>query len=407
MNTSLVQWFRLPSLVVAAALQILPLTRAAVPLAQSTGQLLAIVFRWAAGAATALGSIQAVSGASTTITSAKTTTGTNGVPFSFRVTTAPDQAGYWTASGLPLGLSLSGTSGKPLWRIQGTPTETGEFTVRLTAKEKSNSTGNRVISGTMVIKVLAGVAPPVITAQPGALEVIQGQDAVFRVTATGSGLTYQWRKDGQAIQGATAATLTLPAVTSAAAGRYDVVVTSSGGTLTSDAADLVVLVPPSVVTAPKEVTVAEGAPWELRVEAAGTAPLSYQWQFQGADLAGETSAVLARAAGSTNDTGAYQVVVRNSAGSVTTVPVSVTVTPKAALTAPVLSVVLTAPGLLSVSFDAVAGGVYTIERSFDLVAWEAVSVLGPSLSPGVQTVEVQTPEGVSAASVFVRVRASN
>ncbi|MCC6232704.1 MAG: putative Ig domain-containing protein [Verrucomicrobiales bacterium] len=403
MSTMMYRSMRLPSLVVAVALQVLPLTRAALPFARSAGQVLAIVFRWATGAAAAMGGIQAVSGASTTVTSAKTAKGTNGVPFSFRLTTAPDQAGYWTASGLPLGLSLSGTSGKPLWRIQGTPTETGQFQVKLTAKEKSTSKGDRVVSATMVINVLAGVAPPSISTQPLGQKVVLGAEAVFQVTAAGSeSLTYQWRKDGTAIAGAVAPTLTLSAVTADAAGVYDVIVTGSGGAVTSEPATLTVLVPPTISTPPLDVTVQEGAAWQLSVEATGTAPFSYQWQFQGTDLTGETAAVLARAAATTNEAGAYQVIVRNAAGSVTSHAANVEVTVKPVVTAPHLTVGMTSPGVLEVRFDAVAGGVYHVERSSDFVAWENHKTLGPSVASGAQTVEV--PITSADGGGFIRVR---
>ena len=57
------------------------------------------------------------------------------------------------------------------------------------------------------------------------------------VTATGTQpFTYQWRKDGTAIAGATNRTLTLANVTSSAAGAYTVVVTNAQGTATSSSA---------------------------------------------------------------------------------------------------------------------------------------------------------------------------
>jgi hypothetical protein len=75
---------------------------------------------------------------------------------------------------------------------------------------------------------------PTITTQPIAQSVVTGANATFTVVATGSGtLTYQWSKDGTAISGATASTLTLSAVSSANAGNYSVKVSNSSGSITS------------------------------------------------------------------------------------------------------------------------------------------------------------------------------
>ena len=63
--------------------------------------------------------------------------------------------------------------------------------------------------------------------------------ATFSVTATGSGLTYQWQKNNANISGATAATYTITGATTAHAGTYRCVITNSGGaSATSNGASL-------------------------------------------------------------------------------------------------------------------------------------------------------------------------
>lgn len=76
---------------------------------------------------------------------------------------------------------------------------------------------------------------PVIATHPRPLSIATGlnRDATLSVVAKGSGLSYQWRKDGVNIAGATAATYVLTDVTSAAKGTYDVVVSNSSGAVTS------------------------------------------------------------------------------------------------------------------------------------------------------------------------------
>ncbi len=79
---------------------------------------------------------------------------------------------------------------------------------------------------------------PVITTQPTALTVNAGSSARFTMAATGA-TSYQWKRNGQAIAGATAPSYTLSAASSANNGdSYTVTVTNAGGSVTSSAAAL-------------------------------------------------------------------------------------------------------------------------------------------------------------------------
>jgi glucose/arabinose dehydrogenase len=92
--------------------------------------------------------------------------------------------------------------------------------------------------------VYNGSQAPVITSQPQSISVPQGQTATFSVTASGSPTpTYQWRRNGTNISGATSPTYTIPNVQPADAGQYSVVVTNSAGTVTSNNATLTVTQP--------------------------------------------------------------------------------------------------------------------------------------------------------------------
>lgn len=94
--------------------------------------------------------------------------------------------------------------------------------------------------------VIAG--GPTIVTQPLSASVGAGATATFTVVATPAPLTYQWRKDGVAIPGATSATLTIPNAQAANQGSYTVVVSNTtGGSVVSNAATLTVL---SGATAP-------------------------------------------------------------------------------------------------------------------------------------------------------------
>jgi hypothetical protein len=82
---------------------------------------------------------------------------------------------------------------------------------------------------------------PSITTQPASQSVAAGASVTFSVVATGTSmLSYQWRKDGSSVSGATSSSYTISSVASSDAGSYDVVVTNSVGTATSSAATLTV-----------------------------------------------------------------------------------------------------------------------------------------------------------------------
>lgn len=84
--------------------------------------------------------------------------------------------------------------------------------------------------------------PPSITTQPANTTVKAGRTAKFTVTAAGATpLSYQWRKNGTNISGATKSSYTTPATTQADNGAlYSVVVTNSIGSVTSNNATLTV-----------------------------------------------------------------------------------------------------------------------------------------------------------------------
>ena len=95
----------------------------------------------------------------------------------------------------------------------------------------------------LALVAAAAASPPTITTPPQSQVVPATSNVTFTVAATGSGLTYQWRKGGVDLGGATSDTLTLNSVTRAASGVYSVVVTSGGSSTPSSAATLRVIVP--------------------------------------------------------------------------------------------------------------------------------------------------------------------
>ncbi|KAB2645128.1 MAG: immunoglobulin domain-containing protein, partial [Verrucomicrobia bacterium] len=194
------------SLGLAVVLQVLPLTRVVVATTPAMGSSYAIIATWIAGVTALMGGIDAVSGASTTITSPTSATGTNGVAFSYRISTGPQAANTFAASPLPPGLIVSTTTG----RITGTPTTTGVYLIGLTASD--SGIANRTITTNLTLTIIAGGVSggtaPSFTTQPTSQTVTAGANVNFNVTASGTApLSYQWRLNGANISGATSATL--------------------------------------------------------------------------------------------------------------------------------------------------------------------------------------------------------
>lgn len=87
-------------------------------------------------------------------------------------------------------------------------------------------------------------AAPMITMQPGNATVMAGASATFTVAITGGTppITYQWKRNGVAVPGATSTTYMTPAtVASDTASKYSVDVINPVGTLSSNAALLTVI----------------------------------------------------------------------------------------------------------------------------------------------------------------------
>lgn len=74
--------------------------------------------------------------------------------------------------------------------------------------------------------------------------------------------------------------------------------------------------PPTIGTQPASLTVAAGSPAAFSVVASGAAPLSYQWQFNGAAIPGAVGANYSINSAQAAHAGTYTVVVSNSGGSV-------------------------------------------------------------------------------------------
>lgn len=161
-------------------------------------------------------------------------------------------------------------------------------------------------------------APPVIETQPIAQTVVTGNSATLSVTANGvPAPSYQWRRNGEAIVGATAASLVIESVSLNDDADYDVMVSNAVSTITSETVHLTVHTPPAIETQPLGQTVAIGENVTLTVVASGVPAPEYQWRHDGEPISGATDSSYTIASAMAEDAGSYDVVVSNPKGSVT------------------------------------------------------------------------------------------
>lgn len=172
-------------------------------------------------------------------------------------------------------------------------------------------------SGLSDVAVLTVIpfAPPAITSSPQSAAVCEGDSVTFDVQAAGAPpLSYQWRRDGILIAGATSPTLVIDPVMSTDAGDYDVLVSDLCSSVSSDVAQLTVGSLPVITRQPIDRTVAAGEGVTFVVEAVGGSP-TYQWRMDGTDIPGATASTYVIPLVTAMDEGSYDVVVA-SCGSV-------------------------------------------------------------------------------------------
>src|SRR4029077_6841887 len=102
-----------------------------------------------------------------------------------------------------------------------------------------------------------------------------------------------------------------------------------------------VRVPAQIAAQPVNQAVVLGQNASFSVAAFGDAPLSYQWNFNGTDLSGETGSALALTNVQTNQAGNYTVLVANDYGSVTSRVATLTVSFPPTITSQPQSLVVT------------------------------------------------------------------
>ena len=202
---------------------------------------------------------------------------------------------------------------------------------------------------------------PWIIEQPVGQTVNAGQPVSFTTVAVGT--AYQWQFNGANISGATSSAYSIASVAATNAGSYACVISGTNGTVTSAVALLTVLVPPAITLQPQSQTLLAGTSATFSVAANGTAPLSYQWQWNSTIYPPDTAATSFTA----TNAGSYSVTVSNQVGVVIsdTVTLSFTNPPPGSFNS--LSVL--ADGSLQLNMSGFPGAAYVLEFTADWASW--------------------------------------
>ena len=346
--------------VLAAFLQLAPLLR----VAQSAPGVMAaptlFILRWVFGAAAVAGSFHGLSGATgATPASARATNGVRmSVTFSITSSSHGTAKSYSVQDGLPLpqGLTMS-TRGT----LSGTPTESGNFIMRLTGWQNSNLSGDS--AGINVPLTVVSANPPVFTAQPTSVTVAAGQSVSLTASFKGDQpLTLRWFKEDLEVKNATNATLIITSAQAADAGRYRLRLVNDIATAYSDWATLTVqaaVAKPVITTQPVGRALHAGEGFSLGVSATGT-NLTYAWTRDGLVVgsAGPPGPTLVVTNVTATAAGVYRVRISNLGGFVDSDGATLSVSGPVVWDQPTL-----VSDSLRLSFNGLTGRRYAIESA--------------------------------------------
>lgn len=249
-----IHWINLPGALLMLLLQRMP---ALGPVA-AAGQVIVAspvgtVLKATVAAVAALGAVNTVVGATPLVPSSGTAAGVTvaagssvNIFYTVNGTQTPPQS--WSVSGsFPPGLNFSGlTSGGFVNAgnliLSGTPTTAGSYSLNIQAFEsiEGGGIGSPLYHYTVTVTGSVNTAPS-ITSQPQSQTVSEGGSVTFSAAASGSPTpTFQWKKNGADIGGATGSSYTIASTVLGDAGSYTVTASNAAGSATSNTATLTV-----------------------------------------------------------------------------------------------------------------------------------------------------------------------
>lgn len=227
-------------------------------------------------------------------------------------------------------INIPGATGTTLSLINVSAADEGFYSCMITS-----ACGNNLFSNQVQLSV---DNYPVIISNPISLLRCESDNANFTVNATGSGISYQWQKngvdltDGARISGTQSNSLSIDQVNGSDVGNYSCIITGSCSTISTNPATLSVDTSLAITTQPENVETCLNSNVFFTVTAAGN-NLSFQWFKDGINLSGETGSTLVINNIQNTHAGNYTCVVSNSCGrTVTSVPAALSISESVSIT---------------------------------------------------------------------------
>jgi len=277
--------------------------------------------------------------------------------------------------------------------------------------------GYQGASGVAQLQIGLGRPLSFVTPLPASQLVTAGSNATFAATAVGSTpLFYQWQLNGANLPGATKSTYTVVKAQAGSVGNYTVIASNVVGVVTSSPpALLTVQYAPLIVAGPSNQTVTLGRSAKFTVETLGvnvkTNPFVCQWYFNGAPLPKATELSLSFPTTRWTNNGAYNLVISNIYGSVTSSLATLTVLditkPTVAIKTPAANSVTNA-GMVTVTGTAADNvGVAKVQvevgtNGFQMAAGTTNWSIAVTLAPGPNVISAFSVDLSSNLSTIVK-----
>ena len=207
------------------------------------------------------------------------------------------------------GTNLPGATNSTLSLSNLLDSQSGAY--NLVASNSLGSITSPPASLTVIPWVIPHISPTTATVGSGIFVQFTLSEAGFSPTGT----IYQWRLNSNVLGGlwtwssSAAGSDVSPLMQDA--GAYDIVATDSYTSVTSSVANLT-LIPLTITNQPTNTAAWPGRTVKFTISAVGQKPLSYQWQFNGADIPGANTNSLVITNVQPDDLGSYDVVVTNA-----------------------------------------------------------------------------------------------
>lgn len=217
------------------------------------------------------------------------------------------------------GNNISGANAAVFQIANVTANDAGDYSCFVSGDCDPGATSNTA-------EVTVGTATA-ISEGPMSQDVCEGSELVLSVTAEGTNVMYQWKKDGNDIADATESTFTIAEFSASDVAVYTCEVTGDCGEAKTTDDAVIKMKPLAVITSqPSGGTVLEGEDFSFEITADGES-LEYEWFKDDQSISGATSNKLELTNVAQSDAGFYYCQITNDCGTVTSQVVDLTVTP--------------------------------------------------------------------------------